>query len=78
MNQPFETDVLGFKDHCKAEMLIILTHHKACPDCDHQFKPGWKFGDYFGNKSGNGVPVVRFMELCLIKTVNQDYVVFFR
>lgn len=55
-----------------------LTHHQARPDCHHHFKPGWKLRDYFCNESGNGVPIVWFMEFCLIKAVNQYDVVFFR
>ena len=71
MNGLFEK----FRDHC---YILIKTHHQAGPDCDHQLQPEWKFGDYFGNKSGDGVPIVWFMEFCLIKTVNQYDVVFFR
>lgn len=47
-----------------------LTHHQACSDCDQQLKPEWKFGDYFGDEGGDGVPIVWFMKFCLIKTVN--------
>lgn len=54
------------------------THHQACPDCDHQFKPGWKFGYYLGNESGNGVPIIWFVEFSLIKAVNKYDVVLLR
>lgn len=55
-----------------------LTHHQARPDGHHHFKPRWKLRHNFRNESGDGVPVVRFMEFCLIKAVNQYDVVFFR
>lgn len=54
------------------------THHQACPHSHHHFKPRWKLGYNFRNKRGDGVPVIRFMEFCLIKAVNQYDVVFFR
>lgn len=60
------------------KILNDLTYHQPSPHCDHQLEPEWKFGDYFRDESGNGVPIVWFMELCLIKTVNQYDVVFFR
>lgn len=54
-----------------------LTHHQARPDSHHHFKPRRKLRYNFRDESGDGVPVIRFMEFCLIKTVDQYDVVFF-
>lgn len=58
--------------------LKTLTHHQAGPDRDHQLQPGRKLGDNLGDEGGDGVSVVWFVELSLIKTINQDDVVLFR
>lgn len=63
---------------CNVNAVNSLTHHQARPDCHHHFKPRRKLRHYFCNKSGDGVPIIWFMEFCLIKAVNQYDVVFIR
>lgn len=45
------------------------------PDRDHQLEPGGELGDDLREEGGDGVAVVRFVELGLVQTVHQDDVI---
>lgn len=52
-------------------------YQQVDPDCDHQFKPRWEFGDDLTDEGSNGVSIVRLMKLSFIQPIYQDYVVIF-
>lgn len=53
----------------------MISHHVTDPDSDHQLEPGGEPGDDLGEEGGNGVAVVRFVELGLVQAIHQDDVI---
>ena len=57
---------------------IVSTHLQRGPHCHNKLEPGRKLVYCFTQERHNGVSVVRLVELCLIKSINEDDQVFFR
>lgn len=73
-----QTPSRSFQSRYAERQRRTSTHHQVNPDRDHQFEPDGELGDDLGDEGGDGVPVIRLVELRLVQAVHQDDVVVLR